>query len=346
MVVNPNTNRASDGNSPAHGISVGVKKEVWDLQLRPLSWQEYMGQEKIKEALRISIEAAKKRGAPLEHALFYGGSGLGKTSLAHLVAQELGVGIRVCTGPSVEKAGDLASLLTNGNPGDVLFLDEAHRLPRQVTEALYSAMEDFTLHLVMGRGPMARTMDLSIPPFTLIGATTRLAMLPAPLRNRFGHVFRFDFYESKEIEQVVARTASLMGIHLAADARSKIAARSRYTPRTANHLLKRVRDFALIEGDGNVTGELVDRAFNFLEIDELGLEESDRKLLTAILQRFRGGPVGLQTMASTIGEDKETILDVYEPYLLQLGFLERTPRGRMTTAKAAAHLGITSNRIL
>ena len=312
-------------------------EEALEKNLRPKRWDEYLGQEKVKEGLQIIINAAKKRAEPLEHLLFYGSPGLGKTTLAHVIANELGANIKICTGPTLEKAGDLASILTNLEDGDILFLDECHRMQKAVMEMLYSALEEFQLHLVMGRGPMARTMDLDLPRFTLIGATTRMALLPAPLRNRFGAIFQLQFYTQEEIEQILRRSSALLRIAVDEDALHLISTRSRYTPRIANRILKRVRDFATIDGSDTVTKGIAEKAFSFLEIDELGLEPADRKVIEVLIHKFLGGPVGIQALASAVSEEEDTILDLYEPYLLQLGLLERTPRGRVATALAYRH---------
>ncbi|HZX49651.1 MAG TPA: Holliday junction branch migration DNA helicase RuvB [Candidatus Paceibacterota bacterium] len=312
--------------------------------LRPRLWGEYIGQEKIKNSLEVIIQAAKKRSDPLEHLLFYGNPGLGKTTLAHVVAAEMQASLKTCSGPTLEKAGDLASLLTNLEDGDILFLDECHRVQKAVMEMLYSALEDFQLHLVMGKGPMARTMDLDLPRFTLIGATTRVALLPAPFRNRFGAIFQLQFYTLHDMEKIVQRSSSILEIPIAPAALSLIASRSRYTPRIANRILKRVRDFATIEGSGIVTEQNAKKALEFLEIDELGLEPADRKLLETIIKQFGGGPAGIQALAAANAEEEDTILDLYEPYLLQLGLLERTPRGRMATPFAYRHLRIPTKQ--
>ena len=308
--------------------------------LRPQTWQEYIGQEKLKKTLGVIIEAAKKRKDVLEHLLFYGNSGLGKTSLAQVVAREMGAKMTFCSGTSLERAGDIASLLTNLQDGEVLFIDECHRLPKATLETLYSAMEDYKLHLILGKGPMARTMELPLPHFTLIAATTKMAQLPSPFRNRFGAIFQLNFYEQKDIEKIVARSANILNIQLSPQAITAIALRSRFTPRVANRILKRVRDVATIENIPIVDEKIAQQTFGFLEIDELGLESDDRKILRTIIQKFSGGPVGIQALAATVAEEQETILDVYEPYLLQLGFLERTPRGRIATKRAYQHLGI------
>ena len=308
--------------------------------LRPQTWSDYIGQEKLKAQLRVIIEAAKKRREPLEHLLLYGNSGLGKTSLAKVITTEMGTKMTSCSGTSLERVGDVASLLTNLQEGEVLFIDECHRLPRATVETLYSAMEDYRLHLILGKGPMARTMELPLPHFTLIAATTKMAQLPSPFRNRFGAIFQLNFYEQKDIEKILERSAAILGLQLSPQATVAIASRSRFTPRVANRILKRVRDVATIENIPVVDEKITEQTFNFLEIDNLGLEPDDRKILTTIIEKFSGGPVGIQALAATVAEEQETILDVYEPYLLQLGFLERTPRGRIATAHAYKHLGI------
>ena len=309
--------------------------------LRPQTWQDYIGQEKLKNALGVTIQAAKKRGDVLEHLLFYGNSGLGKTSLAQVVAKEMGAEMTFCSGTSLERSGDIASLLTNLQDGAILFIDECHRLPRTILETLYSAMEDYKLHLVIGKGPMARTMDITLPRFTLIGATTKMASLPAPFRNRFGAIFQLNFYEQGDIEKIVERSSNILQLQLTKEAVSAISSRSRFTPRVANRILKRVRDIATINDVALINEQHAKEAFGFLEIDDLGLEPDDRKILLTIIQKFSGGPVGIQALAAMAAEEQETILDVYEPYLLQLGFLKRTPRGRIATKKAYQHLHIT-----
>lgn len=318
-----------------------IKEERdWDSGLRPQAWNDYIGQEKIKSNLHIIIESAKKRGEPLEHLLFYGNSGLGKTSLAHVIAKEMNVQMRICSGPTLEKSGELASLLTNLQEGDILFIDECHRVHKSAMEALYSAMEDYKLHIIIGKGPLARTMELSLPRFTLIGATTKLALLSTPLRNRFGAIFQFSFYEDKDIERILARSAQLLDISILPPALHTIASRSRFTPRVANRILKRVRDFAMAENQDQITEETASTALAFLEIDEYGLEPGDRKILETIITKFGGGPVGIQALAAGASEEQDAILDIYEPYLLRLGFIERTPRGRIATSKAYEHLGL------
>jgi Holliday junction DNA helicase RuvB len=311
-----------------------------DLTLRPKTWADYVGQEKIKKNIKIIIDAAKKRKEAPDHLLFYGGAGLGKTTLAHLIAKEMGRTIKVTSGPAIEKAGDLAAILTNLSEGDILFIDEAHRLNKLIEEYLYPAMEDFKLNIVMGKGPMARTMELALPRFTLIGATTRLALLSSPLRNRFGATFQLNFYQLEDIEKIIQRSSQILGIKTELEAIKIIAQRSRFTPRVANRLLKRVRDFAQVEGKGIITAAITKSALGFLEVDEKGLEPGDRKILEVIINKFNGGPVGLQTMAAAASEEQDTILDIYEPYLMQIGFIERTPKGRLATKSAYQHLGI------
>lgn len=320
------------------------KEELFDNLLRPRTWQDYIGQDKAKTTLRVIIEAAKKREEALEHLLLYGNSGLGKTSLAHVVAKEMGSAITTCSGTSLERVGDVASLLTNLQDGEILFVDECHRLSKGVFETLYSAMEDYKLHLVLGKGPMARTMDLQLPRFTLIGATTRMALLPSPFRNRFGAIFQLNFYTREDMARIVERSAKLLEIAIEPEAQRAIAERSRFTPRVANRILKRVRDFATIEETGRIDEKTAEEAFRFLEIDNLGLEPDDRKILETIIKKFQGGPVGIQSLAATVAEEQETILDVYEPFLLQLGFLERTPRGRVATPRAYQHLNVAQNQ--
>jgi len=315
-----------------------------DLTLRPRSWEEYIGQTKVKKNLRIIIEAAKKRSEPIEHLLFYGGSGLGKTSISYLVAKEMGSNIRVTSGPVIEKAGDLAAILTNLSEGDVLFCDEFHRLNKLCEEILYPAMEDFKLNLILGRGPMARTMEIPLARFTLIGATTRLALLSSPLRSRFGATFQLNFYEKEELEKIIQRSAKILEVEIEEEAIKIIASRSRFTPRVANRLLKRVRDFAQVEGKGIITKGIAQKALDFLEIDKLGLEQGDRRILEAIIKKFGGGPAGLQALAATTSEEEDTILDIYEPYLMQLGFIERTPRGRIATKAAYQYLEVNYPR--
>jgi len=314
--------------------------EVLDSALRPKKWSDYVGQDKIKENIQVIITAAKQRGQSPDHLLFYGNSGLGKTTLANLIALEMGKEIRITAGPAIERAGDLAAILTNLSEGDVLFIDEIHRVSRTVEEYIYPAMEDYKLNLILGKGPMARTMELNLPKFTLIGATTRPASLSAPLRNRFGATFQLNFYNNEDMKKIIKRSADLLKITVEPEALKIISNRSRFTPRVANRLLKRVRDFAEVKGNGKVTKEIAERALNFLEIDQLGLETGDKKILLALIEKFNGGPVGLQTLAAAAMEEENTILDMYEPYLMQMGLLERTPKGRVASHLAYEHLGL------
>ena len=312
-----------------------------ELSLRPERLSEMIGQTRVKDNLQILIEAARKREESVDHILFYGPPGLGKTTLAHVVANEMSVNIKVTAGPAIERQGDLAAILTNLRAGDVLFVDEIHRLGRVLEEVLYPAMEDFALDIVIGKGPSARSIRLKLPHFTVIGATTRLALMTAPLRARFGALFRLDYYDIESMEAIVLRAAELLKVEVDADGIGQIARRARATPRVALRLLRRVRDYAQVRADGVITGSVANDALGLLDVDEIGLDEIDRRMLTAIIEKFSGGPVGLDTIAASISEESDTIMDVYEPYLLQLGFLERTSRGRIAAKAAYDHLGLT-----
>jgi len=310
-----------------------------DLSLRPKILDDYVGQEKVKENMRIAIQAALGRGEPIEHVLLYGAPGLGKTTLAHIIANEINANIRVTSGPAIEKGGDLAAILTNLSEGDVLFIDEIHRLNKTIEEILYPAMEDYALDIIIGKGPSARTLRIDLPRFTIIGATTRISLLTAPLRDRFGMTYHLDFYGHEDIEKIIHRSAKILSIEMDAASRGEIAGRSRRTPRVANRLLRRVRDFCEVKGRGRVEIEACRDAFGMLEVDELGLDWIDRRIIETIIDKYKGGPVGLNTIAAATGEDMSTIEEVYEPYLMQLGFLDRSPRGRIVTDIAYKHLG-------
>jgi Holliday junction DNA helicase RuvB len=308
--------------------------------LRPQSLDDFPGQPRVRQNLLIAIEAAQQRGDALDHVLLYGPPGLGKTTLANIVAHEMGVAIRTTSGPAIERPGDLAALLTNLKQHDILFIDEVHRLSRAVEEILYPAMEDYALDLMIGKGPGARSVRLAMPKFTLIGATTRYAMVSAPMRDRFGSVYRLEFYDGETLAIIVKRSASILGVELPEDAAAEIARRSRGTPRIANRILRRVRDYAQVRGDGVITLDSTRAALRLLDIDDLGLDDTDRSVLRCIIEKFNGGPVGLETIAASISEESDTIMDVYEPFLLQCGFIQRTPRGRLATPAAYRHLGL------
>ena len=317
------------------------EEDVWQYSLRPKYFNEYIGQREAKDNLNIYIQATKQRGEALDHVLLYGPPGLGKTTLAGIIANELGVNFRITSGPAIEKAGDLAAILTNLDEHDVLFIDEIHRLSRSVEEVLYSAMEDYALDIIIGKGPSARSVRIELPKFTLVGATTRAGALAAPLRDRFGIVSRLEYYKQEELEFIVTRAADILNIGIEQAGASEIARRSRGTPRIANRLLKRVRDFAQVVGNGGITADIADEALKRLHVDKMGLDRIDRRVLKCIIENYDGGPVGIETIAAAVSEERDTIEDVYEPYLMQLGFLGRTPRGRVATKLAYDHLGIS-----
>ncbi|MFS0780781.1 Holliday junction branch migration DNA helicase RuvB [Bacillus sp. 1P06AnD] len=323
-------------------IQSGAETEElsFEQSLRPMELKQYIGQSKVKENLEIFIAAAKLRQETLDHVLLYGPPGLGKTTLAAIIANEMGVNIRTTSGPAIERPGDLAAILTALEPGDVLFIDEIHRLPRAVEEVLYPAMEDFCLDIVLGKGPQARSVRLDLPPFTLVGATTRAGSLSAPLRDRFGVLSRLEYYTEDQLQSIVIRTSEILQTEMDEQSALEIARRSRGTPRIANRLLRRVRDFAQVKGDGEITIDLARYSLELMQVDRLGLDHIDHKLLMGIIEKFRGGPVGVETIAASIGEESTTIEDVYEPYLLQIGFLQRTPRGRLATMAAYEHFGL------
>ena len=317
------------------------EEDIWQYSLRPKYFNEYIGQREAKDNLNIYIQAAKQRGEALDHVLLYGPPGLGKTTLAGIIANELGVNFRITSGPAIEKAGDLAAILTNLDEHDVLFIDEIHRLSRSVEEVLYSAMEDYALDIIIGKGPSARSVRIDLPKFTLVGVTTRAGALAAPLRDRFGIVSRLEYYKQDELEFIVTRAAEILNIGIETAGASEIARRSRGTPRIANRLLKRVRDFAQVVGNGVITADIADEALKRLHVDKMGLDRIDRRVLKCIIDKYDGGPVGIETIAAAVSEERDTIEDVYEPYLMQLGFLGRTPRGRVATKLAYDHLGIS-----
>lgn len=317
-----------------------AEEQPFESTLRPQTLNEFIGQESVKDNLRIAITAAKKRNQPLEHVLIYGNPGLGKTTLAHIISRELESHIKITSGPALERTGDLAAILSNLQEGDVLFIDEIHRLHRTIEEMLYPAMEDFALDLILGKGPGARTLRMPLTPFTIIGATTKVSMLSSPLRDRFGMIYQLDFYGSDELEKIINRNASRLQVTIEPEACTRIAERARRTPRIANRLLKRIRDFAEVKGSGIITPTITDQALTMLEVDHLGLDRTDRILLETLIKKFNGGPVGLNTLAASTAEEMDTIESVYEPYLLQMGMIDRTPRGRVATRHAYDHLGL------
>ncbi len=339
----PGNNQTNSGERDATRVVTGLHREedvADERTLRPRRLDEYIGQDRVKNNLRIFMQAALDRGEPLDHVLLYGPPGLGKTTLATIIAAEMGVSLRVTSGPAIERQGDLVSILTNLKAGDVLFIDEIHRLNRVVEEVLYPAMEDFAVDIIIGKGPAARTMRINLPRFTLVGATTRLALLTGPLRDRFGSVLRLEFYDHGAMEQIIKRSALILRLDIDPSGAAMLAGRARGTPRIANRLLRRVRDVAQVAGEPVVNNEIADHALNLLEIDSLGLDDTDRRILLSVIEKFDGGPVGIDTLSAATSEEADTIMDVYEPFLIQLGFLSRTPRGRVATRRAYEHLGV------
>lgn len=341
-IVMQNENQKEDSRLVAG--SPQAEEQVLEVSLRPQFLADFVGQDQIKQNLLISIQAAKKRGEPLEHILLYGNPGLGKTTLAHIIAKEMNANIRVTSGPALEKVGDLAAILSNLQEGEMLFIDEIHRLNKTIEEVLYPALEDYSLDIILGKGPAARTIRMPLNHFTLIGATTKLSLLSGPLRDRFGHLYHLGFYENRDIERIVKRNAALLEVPLDAESAALIATRARRTPRIANRLLKRIRDVADVRGVGTIDKKIASEAFGLLAIDDFGLDDTDRRLLTILIEKFNGGPAGLNTLAAAIAEEISTIETIYEPFLLQIGFLERTPRGRCATPAAYAHLGFPAPR--
>lgn len=339
MSISSSNKKDSEPESDEKVLSPLQKDVHLDLQLRPKLLDEYIGQTKVKDNLNVLIQAAKKRKEHLEHVLFYGPPGLGKTTLAYILGNEMGVSVKVVSGPSIERAGDLASILSNLEENDILFIDEIHRLNKNIEEILYPAMEEFMLDLVLGKGPGARTMRMSLPKFTIVGATTRMGLISAPLRDRFGMVQRLDFYEPEEIEKILQRSAKLLALEYETEALTELAKRSRFTPRIANRLLKRVRDFSEVHGNGTIDADTTKRALEMLQVDALGLDRNDLRILETLIEKFAGGPVGLKTLAMSSSEEEDTVTDVYEPYLLRLGFIKRTPKGREATELAYKHMG-------
>ncbi|MDE2311557.1 MAG: Holliday junction branch migration DNA helicase RuvB [Patescibacteria group bacterium] len=341
-MIESNHSQEDDQASPLDAAQSTGEDAGLDQNLRPVNLDEYVGQAAVKENLRIVMQAAKQRGETLEHLLFYGPPGLGKTTLALIIAREMGVNIKITSGPAIERAGDLASLLTNLNQGDVLFIDEIHRLNKVVEEVLYPAMEDYALDIVLGKGPGARSIRMDLPKFTLIGATTRIGLISSPLRDRFGATWRLEYYTPEELQQIIQRSAKILGAKIETQASLKLAQRSRLTPRIANRLVKRVRDFAQVNGHDTITETVVNDALKLLEVDELGLDKNDRRILEALVHKFSGSPVGLSTLAAATGEEEDTITDVHEPFLIRLGLITRTPKGRQATTAAYQHLGVTA----